>query len=118
MNMCMQKIDVVKQIRQLKEKLNNEPYGKERNGKTLPSNINMYARTVDNLIEKLIELYNLDREAITLHTIEAVQSIRANEVGQILASRSRIKHHQCVGLYIDDEMVKVSNSINMHISNI
>lgn len=114
----MEKFEIISHIEELQAELDNEPYGKELNGKTFLPNVHRYARILDKLIDALINLHKIDNQTISLITIQEVKSIRDNEVNRMFVSHSKTKLKQLSNFYIDTEMEEVSKLINMHISHI
>ena len=114
----MEKFEIISHIKELQAKLDNEPYGKELNGKIFPPNVHAYARIVDNLIDALINLHNIDNQFVTLNTNQGVKSIKDNEVNRMFVSLAKTKRNQCDNFYVDEEMDRVSRLIDLQFSYI
>lgn len=111
----MKKSEIILRIKELQKELEDAPYGKVLNKKTFPPDINMYARTVDDLIDALITLHNIDNQIISLNAIQELQSVRDNEVNRLSISHFKISASQIKDFYIDEELEKMSNTICMFI---
>ena len=104
----MGKKEIISRIKELQKELEDAPYGKVLNKKTFPTNINMYVRTVDDLIDALIMLHNIDNQIISSNAIQELQSIRDNEVNRLSISHSKISTSQIKSFYIDEELERIS----------
>lgn len=112
----MKKSEIILRIKELQKELEDAPYGKKvLNKKIFPPNINIYARTVDDLIDALITLHNIDNQIISLNAIQELQSIRNNEINRLFISHPKISASQIKSFYIDEELEKISNTIYMFI---
>ena len=106
------KMKIVEEIIELHNYLMELPYGvRIRDGeKILLPSWSEYSRTVDKVIDKLIELFREDSTLITLNDIGYIQSIRENDVNRALVDQKCYRN--VFELYgCDEEMLRISNSI-------
>lgn len=113
----MEKIDIINQIRAIRKKINDAPYGFERAGKTIPINVSSYARFIDDLVEKLIDLYNIDNQVISLNKIDNIRSIQQNEIREIRVTHAKKSYNSFIN-YVDKDFERISNMINFYIKEI
>ena len=109
---------MMKQVKELFDKIVSEPYGHNRHGKIVPPDAYFYARLVESLIDKLICLHNIDSNLISINTIQNIQSIRDNEIRHLFVTRQKGVSKDFNTYQIDKEMETISNYIKFNISYI
>lgn len=93
------------------------PYGRDAHGKTIPFSVYHYEKAVKELIKNLVNLYDIDKNAISIHSIDAIRSILKNDVRHLIVDNKRKTNLQS-GFYCDDEMEIISTMIKLQILNV